>query len=277
LKMYSDTLFTSLFKLFLVLNVGHENGENPPYSGTNHAGLCKWPQNSVESHRPYTIIIEGTVGSGKSTLVDILTNHMHRMAAIPEPVAKWQHVNGTDMLQLMFQDPKRWTGAFQMESSLTRIKDAVKKPVVNGRPALIRIMERSLYSERYCFMEFARRSGMLSEPEFNVMDLWHKFAIRNYEPKIKPDLILFLKTNTETVARRIKKRGRIEEKNIDMSFVDGINRLHEDWLVHQNTSFSVPAPVMVINGTLELEDFRSYVKDEVMHKIVPSELQPYVF
>ena len=42
---------------------------------------------------------------------------------------------------------------------------------------------------RYCFMEFARRSGMLSEPEFNVMDLWHKFAIRNYEPKIKPDLI----------------------------------------------------------------------------------------
>jgi len=126
-------------------------------------------------------------------------------------------------------------------------------------------------------MEFARRSGMLSEPEFNVMDLWHKFAIRNYEPKIKPDLIVFLKTNTETVARRIKKRGRIEEKNIDMSFVDGINRLHEDWLVHQNTSFSVPAPVMVINGTLELEDFRSYVKDEVMHKIVPSELQPYVF
>jgi len=79
------------------------------------------------------------------------------------------------------------------------------------------------------------------------------------------------------VARRIKKRGRIEEKNIDMSFVDGINRLHEDWLVHQNTSFPVPAPVMVINGTLELEDFRSYVTDEVMHKIVPSELQPYVF
>ena len=37
-------------------------------------------------------------------------------------------------------------------------------------------------------------------------------------------LQVFLKTNTETVAGRIKKRGRIEEKNIDMSFVDGINR-----------------------------------------------------
>ena len=71
------------------------------------------------------------------------------MVAIPEPVDKWQNVNGTDMLELMFQDPKRWMGAFQMESTLTRIKDAVKKPVVRGRPALVRVMERSLYSERY--------------------------------------------------------------------------------------------------------------------------------
>ena len=34
-------------------------------------------------------------------------------------------------------------------ATLTRIKLAVQKPMVNGRPALVRIMERSIYSERY--------------------------------------------------------------------------------------------------------------------------------
>ena len=34
-------------------------------------------------------------------------------------------------------------------ATLTRIKLAVQKPMVNGRPALVRLMERSIYSERY--------------------------------------------------------------------------------------------------------------------------------
>ena len=94
-------------------------------------------------------------------------------------------------------------------------------------------------------MEFSRRDGMISDPEFNVMDLWHKFAMKNFEHKIKPDLIrkfyrnfssfmwhwsmlflsqVFLKTESEIVAKRIRKRGRFEEQNIDMGFVDGINK-----------------------------------------------------
>ena len=73
-------------------------------------------------------------------------------------------------------------------------------------------------------MEYARRSGTLSETEFNLMDLWHKFLMDQFEAKVKPDLIIFLKTDMETVERRIKKRGRIEEQNMDMAFVDGVNR-----------------------------------------------------
>jgi len=277
--LQSESLFSSLFKLFLVLNVGPEKSGNNLSSINN--GLCKLPQYTTNvgsswSQKPYTIIIEGTVGAGKYTLVAILAEHMHRIAAIPEPVDQWQHVNGTNMLQLLFQDPNRWQGAFQMESTLTRIKDAVKKPVVRGRPALVRIMERSLYSERYCFMEYSKRNGMFSDPEFNVMDLWHKFAMKNFETKIKPDLILFLRVPLEIVAERIKKRGRTEEQNIDLSFVDGINRLHEDWLVYQNTSFPVPAPVVMVDASLGMEDFKTMVKEELLHKIIPSELQPLV-
>jgi len=200
----------------------------------------------------------------------------NRLMAIPEPVDQWVNVNGTDLLDLMMKDPKRWSGAFQMESTLTRIKAAIQKPVVKGRPALVRVMERSLYSERYIFLEYVRQRGLMTEAEFNLMDLWHKFAMEQFESKMKPDLIIFLKTDMETVEKRIKKRGRIEELNMDLGFVDAINRLHEDWLLHQNSSFPVPAPVLIMNGTLALDDFKTYVKEEMIHKIIPADLRQYI-
>ena len=96
-------------------------------------------------------------------------------------------------------------------------------------------------------MEYSKQKGLISDPEYNLMDLWHKFAMVKFGDKIKPDLIrefskififshydtieqnlnfnsVFLKTDHDTVAKRIKMRGRKEEANIDMGFVDGINR-----------------------------------------------------
>jgi len=273
-----DTWLGSLYKLFLLLNVATDQRRRN-YTTRSGDGVCQLPSytNGLTSWetKPYTILVEGTAGCGKSTLVDILASQ-HRLMAIPEPVDQWVNVNGTDLLDLMFQDPKRWTGAFQMESTLTRIKAAIQKPVVKGRPALVRVMERSLYSERYVFLEHNKQMGLMTEAEFNLMDLWHKFAMEQFESKMKPDLIIFLKTDMETVGKRIKKRGRIEERNMDLGFVDAINRLHEDWLLHQNSSFPVPAPVLVMNGTLGLDDFKTYVKGEMMQKIIPADLHQYI-
>lgn len=30
------------------------------------------------------------------------------MDVIPEPVSKWSNLNGTDLLQLIYDNPKRW-------------------------------------------------------------------------------------------------------------------------------------------------------------------------
>jgi len=298
-----DTWLSSFYKLVLLFNVGPEevgvDQQNdtlslPQYPGRNYdgsrlqftgqssgEGLCQLPtytdgQLPWET-KPFTILVEGTVGCGKSTLVNLLGRTLQGLLAVPEPVDQWTNVNGTDLLGLMFQDPPRWMGTFQLESTLTRIKDAIRKPMVKGRPSLVRIMERSLYSERFCFMEYAKqqKNGM-TEVEFNLMDLWHKFAMERFESKIKPDLIIFMRTTVETVEKRIKKRGRPEERNIDMHFVDAINRLHEDWLLYRNSSFPVPAPVFVMNATLGMEDFKRYVKEEVLGKIIPADLRPYV-
>jgi len=166
-----DTWLSSFYKLILLFNVGTDDSGvdqinatlgQPQYPGRNYdggsrpqlgsgEGLCQLPTYTDGQlpwdTKPYTILVEGTVGCGKSTFVNLLAP-LHGLLAVQEPVDQWTDVNGTDMLGLMFQDPPRWMGTFQLESTLTRIKDAIRKPMVKGRPALVRVMERSLYSER---------------------------------------------------------------------------------------------------------------------------------
>ena len=140
-------------------------------------------------NEPYTIVVEGNVGSGKSTLLGLLSE-LPGVMTVLEPVDQWQNVNGTDLLEMMYDDGNRWTGLFQMESTLSRMKSAVQEPLdKHGNRAKVRVMERSLYSERACFLEYLKKAGKISPPEYSVMDLWFKFAVEHIEDKIKPDLI----------------------------------------------------------------------------------------
>ena len=52
---------------------------------------------------------------------------------------------------------------------------------------------------------------------------------------------MYIRCDVPVLLKRIKKRGRPEEANIPVDFVKDIQRRHDDWLVHKNSSFPVPA------------------------------------
>jgi len=52
-----------------------------------------------------------------------------------------------------------------------------------------RLMERSVYSERICFLETLKSMGGISQPEFNIAASWFEVMTANLGEKIKPDLI----------------------------------------------------------------------------------------
>ena len=60
--------------------------------------------------KPFTIFVEGIVGTGKSTFLKAFEKYP-MMDILPEPVSKWMDLNGTDMLQLIYDDPERWSMA----------------------------------------------------------------------------------------------------------------------------------------------------------------------
>ena len=57
----------------------------------------------------------------------------------------------------------------------------------DSKPA--RILERSIFSERYCFLENQLRIGAITAAEYSLMNRWFQFAQKQFEPYVKPDLI----------------------------------------------------------------------------------------
>lgn len=142
----------------------------------------------VENQRPYLILVEGNVGSGKSTTLDFLSDSSRRddVEVVFEPVAEWQNVSGTDLLQKMFDksSARRWNGVFQTYTSLTRYRN-VLKPAEKR----VRIMERSVFSEHACFLQNTMDMGVISDVEYCLQGRWFSFLTDKLWDKVKPDLI----------------------------------------------------------------------------------------
>lgn len=109
-------------------------------------------------------------------------------------------------------------------------------------------MERSLFSARYCFVENLKATGFLSPTEFAILDGWFGATA----PATKVDLIIYLRSDPELLYNRIKARGRPEEANITLEYLQALHERHEDWLVRGKFG-PLPAPVYMIDANTPRE------------------------
>ncbi len=91
------------------------------------------------NNRPYTIVVEGNIGSGKTTFLDKFHDRTGQVEVLSEPVDRWRDASGHNLLDLMYSDPARWSLLFQTYVQLTMVQQHSKR---TEKP--IRIMERSL-------------------------------------------------------------------------------------------------------------------------------------
>lgn len=209
--------------------------------------------------RPFTIQVEGIVGTGKSTMLEAFRGYPD-VDIIPEPVEQWTNLNGTDVLGLLFTDPHRWAATQESLAMNSFIKEHLR------RVGLIKAMERSIHSARVCFGETLRKEGKLSAPEYAILEYWYKF-LTNKEPKYptgfdtSSDLILYLRLRPEVAYERINGRGRPEEATIQMSYLRHLHEAHENWLLKGTSGFPVPAPrIFVISTEHPLDDMMRMYK-----------------
>ncbi|XP_035771461.1 thymidine kinase 2, mitochondrial [Neolamprologus brichardi] len=112
------------------------------------------------------------------------------------------------------------------------------------------MMERSLFSAKYIFVENLFRSGKMPEVDYAVLSEWFDWITANV--CIPVDLIVYLQTSPQTCHERLKQRCREEEKVIPLEYLESIHQLYEEWLIRR-TSWPVPAPVLVIPADHNLQ------------------------
>jgi len=203
--------------------------------------------------QPFMIAVEGNIASGKSTFLSLLSA-VPGVATYPEPVERWRAVGGQDLFQAMMDEPLRWMHTFQLYSSLTRLETAYAAATPGAMAAVV---ERSLYSERYCFVQSMAEGGLLSPGEFAILDNTFNMLTGRADPALHIDLIVYIESEPEVLMRRVQGRAREGEQGLTREYLQEVHDRHQAWL--DQGAFPLPAPVVRLNGNLELGAFKHEV------------------
>ncbi len=199
-----------------------------------------------------SFIVEGNIGAGKSTFLQLIKELVDAQI-VYEPCDKWQRVAGTDenLLEKFYSDTPRWAYTFQTYAFVSRLLEQSKKAVDNCQG--IQILERSVFSDRYCFAQNAYEAGLMSSLEWALYKEWFNWLVDQYVPR--PSGFIYLKTDPEVCHKRLLKRGRHEEKVVSFDYLQSLHNRHESWLIQKNdvAHYVKNTPVLVLDCNPEFE------------------------
>jgi len=189
----------------------------------------------IGKHRPILISIEGNIGVGKSTLTRMISQLLNdECEIIDEPVNVWQTITDSDnknILQLFYEDKKKWAFTFQMNIGLYIIntlndilKTTNKKYIFLDRSFLTikHTFEKMLYDDK--------NINTIEHSTFNVLcNYYENTILKDYK-----HIHIYLKCEPIICYERIKKRNRHEENNISLEYLQILNKYHDDWLLNNN-------------------------------------------
>jgi len=199
------------------------------------------------------ILLEGNIGAGKTTVGQIMAAS-GAYGFIEEPTRAWQEGFATNMLGHLYQDPARWAFTFQICTFITRVKTW---PEVWTRVEHRRVvLERSIYCDRFVFVENFYRTGVMTLTEYQLYrGLWELWTSNAPD---QPDLIVYLRTPAEVCLQRIRDRGRAEEGGITLDYLHQLEHLHDEWLLDPTAD----GPAVAL-----LDGQRCWTTEEVLSEI----------
>ena len=172
------------------------------------------------------ISIEGNIGSGKSTLIELLKGSGLNCVFIPEPVNSWNEIkdlSGVSILERYYQDPEKYAFSFQMMAYITRL--SLINKAAKDFPDSIIITERSIHTDREVFAKMLYDLGKINYIEYTIYLKW--FDELNTFPL---DSIIYLKVAPEICKQHILRRNRQGEEEIKLSYLQELHDYHEVWI-----------------------------------------------
>ncbi|HEX2977604.1 MAG TPA: deoxynucleoside kinase [Candidatus Babeliales bacterium] len=205
-----------------------------------------------ELHKnPRVVSLEGNIGAGKSTFLKLVERALS-VQAIFEPHAKWQQVGGTEnLLERFYADGQRWAYTFQTYAFVTRVMEQEAHARKSRYP--VQVLERSVFSDRYCFAKNAFEQGLMNALEWKLYQEWFSWLVDGYVAQ--PAGFIYLRTTPEVCYERLKKRNRSEERNVSLDYLSTIHEKHEQWLIERLDISAIEqnVPLLVLSVDKDFE------------------------
>ena len=165
------------------------------------------------------IAVAGNIGSGKSTLTQLLAKHYGWEA-------RYEAVEHNPYLEDYYRDIHRWSFNLEVYFLKERFRDLID--ISKSEKTIIQ--DRTIYEGVYVFMQNNRAMGHLTERDFETyMELFEQMmtVVR------KPDLMIYLKASVPHLVGNIQKRGREYEQSIKLEYLENLNQRYDDFIYNK--------------------------------------------
>lgn len=166
------------------------------------------------------IAVAGNIGSGKTTLTNLLSKHFSWDA-------HYEDVEDNPYITDFYNDMQRWSFNLQIYFLNTRFNQILSF----RRSGKTLIQDRTIYEDAYIFAPNLHAMGLMSTRDFeNYFTLFNMLSSL-IQP---PDLVVYLRASVPTLVKQIQKRGRKYEDNIRLDYLKRLNERYEAWIDSYN-------------------------------------------
>jgi deoxyadenosine/deoxycytidine kinase len=116
--------------------------------------------------RPFLLVAPGRAQAPRHVINTPLLFHL-------STVAEWQTLkndDGKSLLQLFYEDKKRWGYTFQNAAILTRLK-AITAAMKTDKSVVL--TERSVLTDKFVFAEMLKDQGLINPLEWQLYNSWY--------------------------------------------------------------------------------------------------------
>ena len=173
----------------------------------------------------YYIAIEGPIAVGKTSLANLMSKELSARLVREE-------FDENPFLPDFYKDPERFAFQTQLFFLLQRYRQQQELRQVD--------MFQKLLITDYMFVKDRLFASLnLGEKEMQLYDTVANLLERNI---IKPDLVIYLQADTDTLMKNIAKRGREMETGITYEYIDALSQVYTEYFFRYQET-----PLVIIN------------------------------